>query len=102
MTTLYHGTTKENAEQIKDSTILNGPVYFSASFEQAAEYALANDPNGVVITVEYAGALIADNESSEWADSDEAIENNAEVCANNDIDVSGAKYTYHNDYEVIE
>ena len=101
MTTLYHGTTNENAESIKCSGVMNGPVYFSATFEQAAEYALNNDQNGVVIAVNCADALIADNESSEWTDADEAIANGAEVYTESDVSVSNAKYTHHDDYEVI-
>ena len=101
MTTLYHGTTRENAEQIKSCGILLGPVYFSASFEQAAEYALANDPDGVVITVEFNGALSADNESCEWESAEDAIENGAEVYTDSDIFVTDVKYTHHEDYEII-
>ena len=101
MTTLYHGTTRENAEQIKACNILHGPVYFSASFEQAAEYALANDPDGVVIAVEFNGELIADNESCEWENADDALQNGAEVYTDSDVVVTGAKYTHHEDYEII-
>lgn len=101
MTILYHGTTRENAEQIEESGVLFAPVYFSATFAQAAEYALANDPDGVVIAVEYTGELLADNESSEWEDADEAINNGAEVYSSIDVDVSNAKYTKYEDYEVV-
>ena len=101
MTTLYHGTTKINAEQIKNDGILMAPVYFSASFEQASEYALSNDPDGVVIRVDYDGELNADNESCEWSSAEEALQNDAEVYTDIDVDVTLASYICYEDYEQI-
>jgi RNA:NAD 2'-phosphotransferase (TPT1/KptA family) len=101
MATLYHGTTRENAEQIKASGAIYAPVYLSATPDHAAEYALSNDPDGVVIAVEYTGELFADNESSEWANADEAINNGAEVYSTVDVDVSNARYTEYEDYEAV-
>lgn len=102
MTTLYHGTTIENFEQIIESGELIGPVYFSATFEKAAEYALNNDPNGVVIAVEFDGDLKPDNESLYWDSADDAIENGGEVYTDSNVSIEDAEFTFYNDYEIEE
>lgn len=94
MTILYHGTTLQNAEEIKKSTVLYGPVFFTAKFDTASEYALNNDPNGVLLEIDYDGELMPDNESSEWKNSDEAIFNGGSVFTTLDISVLGAKFIY--------
>lgn len=99
MATLYHGTTIENFEQIIESGELIGPVYFSATLDKAAEYALSNDPNGVVIAVDFDGDLMPDNESLYWDSADEAIENGAEVYTNCNVSVADATFTFYEDYE---
>ncbi len=104
MKALYHGTSRENAHSIKASGTINGPVYLTANYEQAVEYALNNDSCGVVITIDDIDTgitLQADNESCDWVDVDEALENDAEVFINDDLPIPNAQYTYYENYEEI-
>lgn len=89
--TLYHGTTKNNFNQIMTSGMINGQVYLSPSAQIAEDYALNNSCDIVVIEVELEiSELSADLEFVKNGDSDfleESLENGS-CFADRDILVS--------------
>ena len=50
--TMYHGTTKENYSIIKETNILNAPVYLTPNKETAVDYAANNSANFIVFEID--------------------------------------------------
>jgi hypothetical protein len=90
----YHGTTGENAESIMNDGFICGRAYFSPRYEVAADYALANDPDGaVVIAVELEiDILRIDNESYDGDDLQTALDRGVSVYVDSDVDINDAYF----------
>lgn len=98
---LYHGTTKENAESIKNDGIINGPVYFTNRYEVAEEYALNNCSNAVIIEIDFEGELKPDNERENYENSEEALENEGSVFTENSVSIQDCKFHKYEDFEKV-
>ncbi len=103
---MYHGTTKEAFEQIKNDGILNAPVYLTPDFDTAADYAANNSADYVVITVDVDESLFcADNEFISGDDCLNPVEASLEsgsVFIDSEVAIDGATFAFFEDYEEIE
>jgi len=104
MITLYHGTTKENAELIKQSGKLSAPVYMTPNFDTAEEYAANNSPDYVVIELYVDESDLTYDSEFCGNESDliqESLENGS-VVSEVDLDITNCDFKYFEDYELVE
>lgn len=100
---MYHSTSIEAAEKIKDSGSIRGPVYLTPKLEIAEEYGANNSSDFVIIAVDVDEALFcADLEFVKCGDDAlaESLENGS-VYVDGDVAVASAEFIRYEDYEAV-
>ena len=100
---LYHGTTKENGDQIIKDGVINGPVYLTPDIIIAEEYAGSNAPDFIVFEINVdRDQLVYDAEFVKCGEGDwlrESLENGSAYTENN-VSISDCETLSYTDYEL--
>jgi RNA:NAD 2'-phosphotransferase (TPT1/KptA family) len=102
--TMYHGTTKDNYNLIKETGILNSHVYLTPEKQIAVDYAANNSADYVVIEIEVDESLFqADREfvsgmEENWVE--ESLDNGS-IYVDCNVEIKNATITVYEDYEEL-